>query len=57
MTGTATAALTELITPSAQRRASLVAKAANMGGLGLGPFVAGLFAQRPERDSNARPTG
>jgi MFS family permease len=45
MTGTATAALTELISPSAHRRASLVATAANMGGLGLGPLVAGLFAQ------------
>jgi len=45
MTGTATAALTELIPPSAHRRASLVATAANMGGLGLGPLVAGLFAQ------------
>src|SRR5215470_16435954 len=45
MTGTATAALTELIPPSAGRRASLVATAANMGGLGLGPLIAGLFAQ------------
>jgi MFS family permease len=45
MTGTATAALTELIPASAARRASLVATAANMGGLGLGPLVAGLFAQ------------
>ncbi len=45
MTGTATAALTELIPASASRRASLVATAANMGGLGLGPLVAGLFAQ------------
>jgi MFS family permease len=45
MTGTATAALTELIPASAGRRASLVATAANMGGLGLGPLVAGLFAQ------------
>ena len=43
MTGTATAALTELI--SASRRASLAATAANMGGLGLGPLIAGLFAQ------------
>ncbi len=43
MTGTATATLTEL-TP-ASRRASLVATAANMGGLGLGPLIAGLFAQ------------
>jgi MFS family permease len=45
MTGTATAALTELVPASASRRASLVATAANMGGLGLGPLVAGLFAQ------------
>ena len=43
MTGTATATLTELI--PAGRRASLVATAANMCGLGLGPLVAGLFAQ------------
>jgi MFS family permease len=46
MTGTATAMLTELIPASASRgRASLTATAANMGGLGLGPLVAGLFAQ------------
>jgi MFS family permease len=45
MTGTATAALTELVPASASRRASLAATAANMGGLGLGPLVAGLFAQ------------
>jgi MFS family permease len=45
MTGTATATLTELISASASRRASLVATAANMAGLGLGPLVAGLFAQ------------
>jgi MFS family permease len=45
MTGTATAALTELIPASASRRASLVATAVNMGGLGLGPLIAGLFAQ------------
>jgi MFS family permease len=43
MTGTATAALTELA--PAGRRASLVATVANMGGLGLGPLAAGLFAQ------------
>jgi MFS family permease len=43
MTGTATAALTELA--PASRRASLVATTANMGGLGLGPLIAGLFAQ------------
>ena len=45
MTGTATATLTELVPASASRRASLVATAANMAGLGLGPLVAGLFAQ------------
>jgi hypothetical protein len=45
MTGTATAALTELIPASDHRRASLVATAANMGGLGLGPLAAGLLAQ------------
>jgi MFS family permease len=43
MTGTATAALTELAPPG--RRASLAASAANMGGLGLGPLIAGLLAQ------------
>ena len=45
MTGTATAALTELIPASAGRRASLTATAATMGGLGLGPLIAGLLAQ------------
>jgi MFS family permease len=45
VTGTATAALTDLAPASARRRASLVAPAANMAGLGLGPLVAGLFAQ------------
>ena len=45
MTGTATAALTELVPASASRRASLAATAANMGGLGLGPLIAGLLAQ------------
>ena len=45
VTGTATAALTELIPAPASRRASLMATAANMGGLGLGPLIAGLFAQ------------
>lgn len=45
MTGTATATLTELVPATASRRASLVATAANMAGLGLGPLVAGLCAQ------------
>ena len=49
MTGTATAALTELVPASAGRRASLVATAANMGGLGLGALIAGLFAQYAPR--------
>ena len=45
MTGTATAMLTELSQASAGRRSSLAATAANMGGLGLGPLLAGLLAQ------------
>jgi len=45
MTGTATAALTELVPAPATRRASLVATVANMAGLVLGPLAAGLLAQ------------
>jgi MFS family permease len=45
MTGTATAGLTELFQGSASRRASLVATTMNVGGLGLGPLIAGLFSQ------------
>jgi MFS family permease len=45
MTGTATAALTDAYRGSSSRRPSMVATAANIGGLGLGPLVAGLFAQ------------
>ena len=45
ITGTATAMLTELAPAAASRRASLVATAANMAGLGLGPLMAGVFAQ------------
>lgn len=45
VTGAATAALTELVGESSSRRASLVASAANSGGAGLGPLMAGLFAQ------------
>jgi MFS family permease len=45
VTGTATATLTETYAGSSSRRASMVATAANMGGLGLGPLIAGLFAQ------------
>jgi MFS family permease len=45
ITGTATAALAELVPHSDSRRAALVATTANMGGLGLGALIAGLFAQ------------
>jgi len=45
VTGTATAALTDIYAGPSPRRPSMVATAANMGGLGLGPLVAGLFAQ------------
>jgi MFS family permease len=49
ITGTATAALTETARSGAGRRASLVASTANMGGLGLGPLLAGLLAQYAPR--------
>jgi MFS family permease len=49
MTGTATAALSELVPATASRRAALVASGVNMGGLGLGPLIAGLFAQYAPR--------
>ncbi len=45
VTGTATAALTDAYRGPLQRRPSMVATAATMGGLSLGPLVAGLFAQ------------
>jgi MFS family permease len=45
VTGTATATLMELVPASASRRASVVATAADFAGLGLGPLIAGLFAQ------------
>src|SRR5580693_4856829 len=45
ITGTATAALTETARGGSGRRASLVSTTANMGGLGLGPLLAGLLAQ------------
>lgn len=44
-TGTATAAVIELAPPSWRFRAPAIATAANIGGLGLGPLVAGLFAE------------
>jgi Arabinose efflux permease len=49
LTGTATAELVELEPTGNHQRAARVATAANIGGLGLGPLVAGLFAQlRPD---------
>jgi MFS family permease len=44
-TGTATATLVDLSGEGQAPRATLVATAFNMGGLGLGPLVAGLLAQ------------
>lgn len=44
-TGTATAAVVELAPPAWAAAATLVATAANMGGLGLGPLVAGALAE------------
>jgi MFS family permease len=44
-TGTATAALIDLAPSGAQGRATLVATMVNMGGLGLGPLLAGLLVQ------------
>ena len=43
--GTATAALAELSGRGGPQRAAVVASGANLGGLALGPLVAGLFAQ------------
>jgi predicted MFS family arabinose efflux permease len=44
-TGTATAALADFAGDDRQTRASLVAAVANIGGLGLGPLVAGALAK------------
>ncbi len=44
-TGTATAAVVDLADEGGLERAGLVAAAANMGGLGIGPVVAGLLAE------------
>lgn len=44
-TGTATAAVIELAPPSWKQRAPAIATAANIGGLGLGPLLAGFFAE------------
>ncbi|MDQ3834323.1 MAG: MFS transporter [Actinomycetota bacterium] len=44
-TGTASVAVVELAPPERRGWATLIATAANMGGLGLGPVVAGVLAQ------------
>ncbi len=44
-TGTATATLVDLAPSGRRGRATLIATAANMGGLGCGPLLAGLLAQ------------
>lgn len=44
-TGTATATIVDLAPDSGKSRASLVAAAVNMGGLGAGPLLAGVLAQ------------
>src|SRR5438105_6672664 len=44
-TGTATATLVDLAPPEKRDRATLVATVANMGGLGLGPLLAGLLSE------------
>lgn len=49
VTGTATASLSELVTRGGTRHAALVATVVNMGGLGLGPLLAGLFAEYAPR--------
>ena len=43
--GTATVAVVELAPPACRGRATLIATAANMGGLGLGPVLSGVLAQ------------
>jgi MFS family permease len=44
-TGTATAAIVDLAPDEGKSRASLIAAAVNMGGLGAGPLLAGVLAQ------------
>ena len=44
-TGTATAAIVELAPPEQRARATLLAAVVNIGGLGLGPLLAGALAQ------------
>ena len=45
ITGTATAALAELQPRGDHRAAAVVASGSNMAGLGLGPLIAGIFAE------------
>jgi MFS family permease len=45
VTGTATATIVDLVPQRSKARASLVAAAVNMGGLGAGPLLAGVLAQ------------
>lgn len=45
VTGTGTATLTEMAGPESVRRASIMATVAATGGLGLGPLMAGFFAE------------
>lgn len=45
LTGTATVAVMELAPPGGARRAGFAATAANMGGLGCGPLLAGVLAE------------
>src|SRR6201985_1106177 len=52
MTGTATAALTELAPAAAGRRASLVGTAAQQGRLGLGALLARLLGQHAPQPNN-----
>ncbi len=47
--GALTAAIADAAPPDGQRRASLVATAASVGGLGLGPLLAGLVAELAPR--------
>ncbi len=44
-TGTATATLLDLAAPSERGRATLIATAVNLGGLGLGPLLSGVLAE------------
>ncbi|AFM18698.1 arabinose efflux permease family protein [Mycolicibacterium chubuense NBB4] len=48
-TGTATAAVIEAAPPAARSRAAAVATVANIGGLGMGPLLAGILVQYAPR--------